>query len=549
MKCIRIPRFIICIISGFLASLPLIYEELFFVAFISYIPFVYIALCECTDMYNSFALRRRHVYLHLYSFAFFFFMGYYLGAYHWFLALRSLDIGATDGSSALAVTYIAWIGLSLFQSIFYAFFLPLWRLVCVRLRHFSLQVTAFISLFCFFDYLQTLTWAGVPWASPAIGLYRHPYLIQSASLFGSHFLVGVIISVNVLLAYAIFGLRRIYSVHMMRTGLVFALAVFMINLCAGAIIYHVPMSAESEDNRIRISVLQANISSLEKWTTANASFLSYKNMTEEICKKENPPDIVIWPETAIPTSLDPKRGYYKNEVSKLARDTNATIIVGAFFDDYSDMENVKEYTSLFIFYPDGSLGDTVYSKRKLVPFGEFVPYESLIEKVAPPLAELTMSALKLDIGTQANPFDTDMGKIGSLICFDTVYPSIVRESVLAGSEVMIVSTNDSWFLDSRAIYQHHAHSVLRAVENGRYFAVSANTGISAIINPKGKIVSETLPLVSDSLTEDIYTVNSNTLYSVVGDVFILLCILYLTVLAVIGYAFPIIKKSKRKNDK
>lgn len=553
MKHIIIPGYIICIISGFLASLPLIFEELFFITFISYIPFVCITLCECKDMYDRFASARRCIYLRLYTFAFLFFLGYYLGAYHWFLSLRSLDIGTSGGSASLVVTFIAWIGLSLFQSVIYALFLPLWRFVCIRVRHFSLHAVAFIALFCFFDYLQTLTWAGVPWANPAISLYRHPSLIRSASVFGSHFIVGVIISVNVFIAYAIFNFRKLFCSRTMRISLICAVSVFLVNLLLGTIPLYVysETRTENEDNLIRISVLQANVSSVEKWSTANASFLAYKQMTEEICEKykDNPPDIIVWPETAIPASLDPKRGYYKTEVSNLAKRTGKILIVGAFFDDYSDMNNIKAYTSLFIFYPDGSIGDTVYNKRKLVPFGEFVPLESFIEKVIPPLADLTMSTTKLDSGDGANLFFTDKGLIGSLICFDTIYPNLTQKSVYSGADIMIVSTNDSWFLDSRAIYQHHAHSVLRAVESGRYFAVSANTGVSAIITPTGEITAETTPLTADSITADIYAVSSRTPYMVMGDVFILICIVFLTSLLIVGYIFPLVKKSKSNSQK
>jgi apolipoprotein N-acyltransferase len=114
---------------------------------------------------------------------------------------------------------------------------------------------------------------------------------------------------------------------------------------------------------------------------------------------------------------------------------------------------------------------------------------------------------------------------GSLICFDSIYDELSRESVLDGAEVLAISTNDSWFDGSAALDMHNAQSILRAVENQRYVIRAANTGISSIINTKGEIVSS-LEADTEGILCGVLVANSRmTLYTYIGNCFVYLCIL------------------------
>ena len=167
--------------------------------------------------------------------------------------------------------------------------------------------------------------------------------------------------------------------------------------------------------------------------------------------------------------------------------------------------------------------DTVYSKRRLVPFGEFVPLRGLIETVIPPLADLVLSSEDVAWGEGGNVFSLESGNIGSLICFDSIYEDLTRESVRDGAELICLSTNDSWFTDSAALYMHNAQAQLRAIESGRYVARAANTGISTVISDRGEVLAELEPLVDGMLVEDVAIRTSVTPYMQIGNLFVYLC--------------------------
>ena len=170
-----------------------------------------------------------------------------------------------------------------------------------------------------------------------------------------------------------------------------------------------------------------------------------------------------------------------NFSSDLAVRCNATVVVGGFVEG----EELDENSLIFV-SPDGSIEEKVYSKRHLVPFGEYVPLRKLITTLIPPLAEISMLSEDLAPGTDSNVVDTAAGKLGGLICFDSIYETIALDSVRDGAEIIVLGTNDSWFLDSAAVYMHNAQAKLRAVETGRYIVRSANTGISSIIDPSSE---------------------------------------------------------------
>ena len=108
----------------------------------------------------------------------------------------------------------------------------------------------------------------------------------------------------------------------------------------------------------------------------------------------------------------------------------------------------------------------------------------------PPLANVGMLDDDLLAGEECMVLDTDVGSIGCGVCFDSIYESVILGSVRNGAEIIAISTNDSWFSDSAALYMHNSQSRLRAIETGRYVVRSANTGISSIIDPMGNVKEE-----------------------------------------------------------
>ena len=194
-----------------------------------------------------------------------------------------------------------------------------------------------------------------------------------------------------------------------------------------------------------------------------------------------------------------------------------TLLAGVFTEDGQD----HLYNSIMAIAPDGTVSQTVYSKRHLVPFGEYVPLRPLVEALVPMMTE--MATMDLTPGDDPAIFETEVGKLGSIICFDSIYDQLTLDSTRAGAELICLSTNDSWFGDSAAAYMHNAQAKLRAVECGRYLVRAANTGYSTIISPHGEIIADT-PILEEGYVIADVTLRSNvTLYVQIGNAFVFFC--------------------------
>ncbi len=514
-------RFLMLGLSGFLSGLCLAFPKIGFLQWLTLIP----ALVFFLDCQGEKKLKLGAAY----GYGFFFFMSFYLVVFHWFVNLYPLEfIPDMTKGGALCVVLFAVVGLSLFQALQGGVMFVLAALL-LRARLLQkqkiLQPLVIAALWTVYEWTQTIGWWGVPWGRLAIGQSYLPIGMQTASLFGSYFISFVIVLVNGFLAYGILALiceKGKPRKSKLRLSAVLCIAVLLFQYSACTVIWLVN-KPNDEDKKITVAAVQGNIPSGEKWTLRQDETVSlYGKYTLDAA--DMGADIVVWSETALPWNVAEGNDLYKY-LSALARRADVTVLVGAFTEN-------SEYNSIVCFTPDGKMLDTVYNKRHLVPFGEFVPFGELIELLVPPLAELVMSSGEISEGEGANLFELSEGKVGSIICFDSIYEELTLESVREGAELICLSTNDSWFTDSAALYMHNAQAQLRAIECGRYVVRSANTGISTVINNRGEVIDELPPLVGGMLVKEVSLRQSRTLYSYIGNLFVYICMAALTTLGI-----------------
>ncbi|MFN4150691.1 MAG: nitrilase-related carbon-nitrogen hydrolase, partial [Candidatus Sericytochromatia bacterium] len=113
-----------------------------------------------------------------------------------------------------------------------------------------------------------------------------------------------------------------------------------------------------------------------------------------------------------------------------------------------------------------------------------------------------------------------LGKIGGLICYESIFPEIISSSVNDGAELLTLVTNDSWYKDSSAVYQHNGQAVFRAIENDRYMVRGANTGISSVVSPEGRTLALLEPMKKGYITSKVKFKNTKTIYTQIGDIFV-----------------------------
>ncbi|MBE6534767.1 MAG: apolipoprotein N-acyltransferase [Ruminococcaceae bacterium] len=503
-------RFLILIISGVLTGLTVAFPAVGFFQWLTIIPAVLILLRRGSDK----KVKLRSMYLD----GLIFFYGYYLVCYHFFLSMYPLDFieGVTKGTAAIVVT-ISWLGLSLLQSLMGALVFLFSALifrgrVCQKIG--VLKPIVIAALFAIFEWSQNFGWWGVPWGKLALGQTKYLVGIQNASWFGSYFITFVLVAVNCFIAYA---LLNITEIKVVRFCSIFALSIVVFQYSTGLIIWFTNDINQGE--KVKVACVQGNISATNKLTSESMSEMEeiYLRLTREAA--DTGAKIIVWPETALPINLN-TRIYYDMMCADIAEETQTYILVGAYSG-----EGESDYNSLVCYSPEGERLDVEYNKRRLVPFGEFIPMKEFFEVVIPPLTDIVINS-DIVAGDSTSIMDVGGSQVGCLICFDSIYDYLTLDTVRDGAEIICLSTNDSWFSGSPALSIHRSHSQLRAIESGRYITRCASTGISSIVSPRGEILSYIAEDTEGIIVYEICERNNKTVWHYIGNMFIYICLTF-----------------------
>ncbi|MCC6544930.1 MAG: apolipoprotein N-acyltransferase, partial [Nitrospirae bacterium] len=363
------------------------------------------------------------------------------------------------------------------------------------------------------EFLKAHLLSGFPWASLGYSQYKFLHIIQIADITGVYGVSFLIVAVNAML-FEIFFLRRekVLS-NRMRIILISSSAfLFVLSLCYGYL--RLSKDYDSNDKGLKIAVIQGNIPQHLKWNRGfqRKTIDTYHRLTNEAA--ELSADLVVWPETAAPFFFQ-EDSSYREEVLDIAAVGNTYLLFGnpsyKFFDD-----DIKPHmlNSAYLISPYRDILAR-YDKIHLVPFGEYVPFSNIlffVEKLASGTGDFSPGRDHIVMGLPESKF-------GVVICYEVIFPELVRKFVLNGADFMVTITNDAWFGKTSAPYQHFTMAVFRSVENRVYFARSANTGISGFISPKGEILQAS-PIFEESvLIQKVFPSNTKTVYTKHGDMF------------------------------
>lgn len=526
-------RWPLLILGGLLTGFTVIFPQIGILEWIALIPALAVILTLAADQ------TVKYIRLYLMGLAFFF--SFYLVNFHWFLYMYPLDFaGMTKGESAVVVM-VAWMGLSLFQTLGAAVLFPLLGLALRRKwlsKHPILHPVLFAALWTCLEWYQSNSgWSGVPWARLPLGQAHILPTLQISSILGSYAVTFLIVAVNGFLTHLLLHANKRILCTALAGGL------FLGNLSFGAI----RMAAfKDEGTTVTVAAIQGNKGSLDYWSSGSLSEVMevYGDLSREAAAEGA--DVIVWPETCVPYNVHRSERVYEY-ITELAAECGVPILCGVFtLRENSD----ADCNSIVAALPDGTLHDTIYLKRNPVPFGEFVPFREIIMTLIPPLAEINTLDEDIPAGEESVVFDLEGMTVGSLICFDSIYERNALDSVKNGAQLLAVSTNDSWFRDSRGVWMHHAQSRLRAIETGRWIVRSANTGVSSVISPTGDAVDTLGALKTGYALADARLSDRTTVYSVVGDIFAYACLVATAcaVLCPIGYGMALRLLGKRAKE-
>ncbi len=365
------------------------------------------------------------------------------------------------------------------------------------------------------EYLKSLGSLGFPWTSLAYTQTYYTDLIQYASLTGAYGVSFWIVWINVILFVIIkqrpIG-KRLFS-YLIALVLLFLLPLIYAKLV-------VPRPSEFKEG-IRVALVQGNIDPYLKWDDSfvTRNMVIYDSLT--LACQNQKPELVIWPETATACFLRAKLDY-QAPVLKLVDQLNAPILTGS--PDYRFLENGKyeTYNGLLLLQPDFSPMQS-YWKMHLVPFGERVPFEDSIPYLHNFFENLNMGTGDFAPGHEYKIFTMNWHNqnlpFAGVICYESVFPDQVRRFIKMGGKLLVIVTNDAWFGNTSGPYQHNQIAIFRAIENRVSIARCANTGISCLVDPFGKILARTKLNEQTTLTGNVPLYASTTFYTQHGDLF------------------------------
>lgn len=359
---------------------------------------------------------------------------------------------------------------------------------------------------------------GFPWIPLGSAVVTLIPVAQLASLLGVYGVSGFLVTLGTLVAVALTtaGRARLLaaaSAVVLLTG---------VSLWGAARVTDGRLTREGTP--ITIGLIQPNIAQDQKWDRRLVDEIERRFAALTRKAVAGGAQAVLWPESATPYMFneDPVQAA---AVRALVQQTGVPLLFGT--DEVERGSPNRYYNSAFVLDPTGAVA-AVYRKIQLVPFGEFVPLKDLLFFVSP----LVDAVADFKPGERVTMLPIGEHMASTAICYEVVYPHLIRRAVLEGSELLTTITNDAWYGQSSAPYQHFELASMRAIEQGRYLARAANTGISGIVDPYGRAVIKTGVFEEAVVTGEVRFLQGRTVYATIGDAVALMSLAVSAVAAV-----------------
>lgn len=432
------------------------------------------------------------------------------------------------GDMSFGLSFIIYVVFVLFLALYWAFFCLTWTKIQHAFPRGALLLAPF--LWISFEYILTHFLTGFPWGLLGSTQTANIPFIQMASITGVYGLSFVLV---------LFQSLFVYSMKYRKKTPFFIGLVFVLLIHLGGLLSLKKISPN--ESSFQASVLQGNVSSDIYWdqiSTREIWDLFDQHMELSRKAHEDGSRLIIWPEFSVPLCFSCPYSYFpdfKEELVRFVKETRSTLLLGS--NETTVSSGIRQYhNTALCLRPDLSM--TQYYKMHLVPFGEYTPYEkvfSFIQRMTHAIGDITP-------GTDYRLHRFDGLKFGSPICYEIIFPNLVRRFAKKGANFMVTITNDGWYGKSSAPYQHFSMAVLRAVENRRFLLRAATTGISGIVDPYGRVLARSEMMTQTFLSGVITPSQKLTFYTRFGD---LLPFLSLT----LSLIFSILSMAKKIHER
>ncbi|MBO7431758.1 MAG: apolipoprotein N-acyltransferase [Elusimicrobia bacterium] len=361
------------------------------------------------------------------------------------------------------------------------------------------------GLWVLLEYTRNYILSGFPINLLGYSQFKFLSIIQISDIFGVYGISFLIISINSLLFYWMYNKDKKYLIISL---------IIMVSIFGYGKLRINQFNNMKYDTELKVGVVQPNIPQKRKKSEehrkqilkilgAGAASFGNSNL-----------DILLYPETVLPKKME-KDFRVRRVVKLIAKYSDITLIGGKF-----DQER-RTFNTMFVLSNNGQIIHR-YKKKHLVLFGEYIPFEGFLSE----LFKRIDLADSLNRSKDLEVYDTGKCVLGINICSENYYPYLSRELVLKGATLLTTHANDAWCDGLSYPYQHFAMNIFRAIENRKYLIACANTGISGVIAPTGKIIKQTKNKEHVCFEETVYTNKYITIYDRIGDSLVLFCVLY-----------------------
>ena len=368
------------------------------------------------------------------------------------------------------------------------------------------------------EYIRAYFLTGFPWINIPQALIHYTKFIQPIKIMGEALFSGIIVII-VAWIYEVKNRKIIPPI----AGVVCILLIYI----WGSFLYNKNIDYKSE---IKAIIVQGNINQYVKWDKKYqlATLKRYINLTNKALHNEDNNALVVWPETAMPFYIQ-ERNILSYKLLNYVRKRKIILLTGA--PGYKiDKDKIRWYNRAYLIY-NGRIRD-YYDKVHLVPFGEYIPFGKILGF----LGKIVEGPGDFSSGKVLKPLKIKDLAIGTLICYEIIFPDLVAKLVENRANLIVNISNDAWFGNSSGPYQHLNLAILKAIETNRFIIRATNSGISAIISPKGEIVKKLSLNREGFLKTNVFLIENYTFYvkyhTIIKVVTILLCVFLLFIFQV-----------------
>lgn len=429
---------------------------------------------------------------------------YFWGTLYWLIETMT-TFGGLSTVTAVFAAFLLVAYLALFPAAF------AWALVRVRRRLDSLALALAPAIWVTTELGRQYVWDGFPWELLGYSQVTVLPVAQIASVVGVYGLSALLACSAAAAAAAVLLTGRSRWIYP-------AVVIVVVAGIAAWGSWRIGESRLTEAGEaVRVAVVQGNIEQSDKWNPELRDAITDKYIAMTRQALAAGATFIIWPESSTPFYFehDLIRG---GAIRRLAREAGATLLIGSDQVEPVKATNPNQrpearyYNAAFLVRPDGQVGG-VYRKMHLVPFGEYVPLQNLLFFVGP----IVEAVSSFTPGEDPVLLPLDGHMVSTAICYEVIFPSLIRRFVDEGTELLTTITNDAWYGRSSAAYQHWDQAAMRAIEQGRYLARAANTGISGFVDPYGRVLEKTGLFHDAVLVADLRLIRERTIYSRIGD--------------------------------